>query len=101
MNIARIVKIAPRKPNADFKRARDTEWHGCQAKPATPPTRRPHFVLRKAFTWRMVVASMSPPVFEHAVGYAFSKWDDAPICGLHRADWRALELFDHHAVGCV
>ena len=100
MNIARIVKIALRHPNADFKRARDIEWHGCQAKPATPntpPAFRTEKSLHKAHGGGVYVT----PAFEHAVGYAFSKWDDAPICGLHRADWRALELFDHHAVGCV
>ena len=68
VDIPRIGKIAVRKPNGDCKRARDTAWHGCQArnlqdwkpaKPNTLPAFRAEKSLHKAHGGGVYVTALS------------------------------------------
>jgi len=83
IDIARIVKVALNNPNADFKKKRDTAWHGCQArtleqwKPDTPNT-HPQFRLDKFKHTAHGAGIYVTPAFEHAVGYAFRMWNRTP-----------------------
>jgi len=87
VNISRIVKVGLRNPNVDFQRPRDTAWHGCQARnlqdwkttPNTPPAFRAEKSIHKAHGGGVYVT----PAFEHAVGYAFRRWDRSPRFAVH------------------
>eukprot|EP00811_Abedinium_folium_P033012 NODE_6007_length_1713_cov_3.201765.p1 GENE.NODE_6007_length_1713_cov_3.201765~~NODE_6007_length_1713_cov_3.201765.p1 ORF type:complete len:397 (-),score=110.30 NODE_6007_length_1713_cov_3.201765:458-1648(-) len=80
--ISRIIKVGLRNPNVEFGKKRDTAWHGCQARSLEDwrgeKNTHPQFRLEKSQACAHGSGIYVTPAFEHAVGYAFRRWDRSP-----------------------